>query len=105
MAETKDEVVDLLRSDIYATSGVWDVDKVNPMSLRRPSPSRLERLTCSQAQIYPVCTPYSTLPGRTNIPRPSSHSDMSELAGNRVLRILSICMASHGNRRERIYYT
>ncbi|KAL2114362.1 hypothetical protein VUR80DRAFT_8052 [Thermomyces stellatus] len=27
VAETKDEVVDLLRSDIYATSGVWDVDK------------------------------------------------------------------------------
>jgi uncharacterized protein len=28
VAETKEEVLDRLRSDVYTTSGVWDVDKV-----------------------------------------------------------------------------
>jgi hypothetical protein len=27
VAETKEEVLDRLRSDVYTTSGVWDVDK------------------------------------------------------------------------------
>lgn len=27
-AETREEVVDILKSDIYARSGVWDMDKM-----------------------------------------------------------------------------
>lgn len=28
IGESKEEIIDMLRKDIYATSGVWDVDKV-----------------------------------------------------------------------------
>lgn len=36
VAESKDEVLDILRRDIYTTSGVWDVEKV---SLLKESPA------------------------------------------------------------------
>lgn len=30
VAESKDEILDILRRDVYTTSGVWDVEKVRP---------------------------------------------------------------------------
>lgn len=36
VAESKDEVLDMLRRDIYTESGVWDVEKVGLPSLHDP---------------------------------------------------------------------
>ena len=46
VAESKAEVVEVLKKDIYATSGVWDVDNAR-YSLSKIPCSRLRLLTCT----------------------------------------------------------
>lgn len=40
LADTRDEVVELLKNDIYSSSGVWDVEKVSWPLLASIFPSR-----------------------------------------------------------------
>ena len=50
VADSKEEVLEELRKDIYATSGVWDVEKVSsPIAIW----VWLFELTLSQVQIFP----------------------------------------------------
>lgn len=52
LAESKEEVLQALKRDIYCTSGVWDWDKVqiHPVSLAAACRYVHVKLTCVQVQ-------------------------------------------------------
>ena len=51
VAESKEEVLDKIKKDVYATSGVWDMDQVR-ISLGR-SLRNQANCTTTQVQIFP----------------------------------------------------
>lgn len=47
VADTRDDVVELLKKDVYATSGIWDVDNalIHPVGVAVRLPKKLDGVT------------------------------------------------------------
>lgn len=51
-AESKEQIVEQLKKDIYVSSGVWDLDKVSHLNTL----TRMKTTHARQVQIYPfIC--------------------------------------------------